>query len=130
VQRLEEKIGSVDYDVWFCPACLHNDTEPYIKYFSGFSECPECHARTFKHGPQETIRAATTVSAGSARIESRCVACNHKTVENIVLPVIATSTSSGSSGSSWGGGGGGWSGGGGGGFGGGSSGGGGASRGW
>jgi uncharacterized protein len=130
VQQLEEKIGSVDYDVWICPACLNQDTEEYIKHFSGFQECAKCHGRTFKEGGQETIRAATTYRAGQARVEGRCVSCNYKTVRNIVLPVVVASTSSGgSSGGSFGGGG--WSGGGGGGgFGGGSSGGGGASRGW
>jgi len=130
VQRLEEKIGSVDYDVWFCPACLNNDTERYIKHFSGFIECPKCSGRTFKEGPQKTIQSATTKRSGLAQVEGRCVSCNHKTVRDIILPIIATSSSG--SGSFGGGGGGGWSGGGGGGgsFGGGSSGGGGASRGW
>jgi uncharacterized protein len=131
VQQLEEKIGSVDYDVWICPACLNQDTERYINRFSGFTDCQKCHGRTFKEDPQEVIRSPTTFSTGQARVEGRCVSCNYKTVRNIVLPIIVTSTSSGgSSGGSFGGGGG-WSGGGGGGgFGGGSSGGGGASRGW
>jgi uncharacterized protein len=127
VQRLEEKIGSVDYDVWFCPACLHNDTERYVRAFSGFKDCPACHARTFKEDPQKTIRYPTKSSAGSAKVEGRCVSCNHKTTRTIVLARISTTSSSSSGGSSWGGGGGG---GGGGSFGGGSSGGGGASGGW
>jgi uncharacterized protein len=124
VQRLEEKIGSVDYDVWICPACLNSDTERYIKTFSGFTDCPACKARTYKEGRQEVIRAATTTSSGTARVEGRCVACNHKGVRIVTLPMITSSSSSGG-GSSFGGGGGG-----GGGFGGGSSGGGGASGGW
>jgi uncharacterized protein len=122
VQFLEEKIGSVDYDVWFCPACLHADAERYVKAFSGFGDCSKCGARTFKEGPQKTIRAATTTSTGTARVDGRCVSCNHKASRTIVLSRISTSSSS-SSGSSFGGSGGG-------GFGGGSSGGGGASRGW
>jgi uncharacterized protein len=129
VQRLEEKIGSVDYDVWFCRACLNNDTERYIKRFSGFQECSNCHARTFKEDPKRIVRAATTLYSGLAQVDGRCVSCNHKSVRDIVLPRrTATSTSSSHS---YGSGGGGWSGGGGGGgFGGGSSGGGGASGGW
>jgi uncharacterized protein len=126
VQRLEEKIGSVDYDVWICPACLNNDTERYINTFSSFRDCPACKARTFKEGRQETITPASTTSSGTARVEGRCVSCNHKTIRNIMLPMI-TSSSSSDGGGSFGGGGGG---GGGGGFGGGSSGGGGASGGW
>jgi uncharacterized protein len=125
VQRLEEKIGSVDYDVWFCPACLHNDSERYVRYFSGYGDCPKCKACTFKEGPQKTLQYPTTSSTGTARIDGRCVSCNHKSSRTIVLAKIVKS-SGGSSGGSFGGGGGG----GGGGFGGGSSGGGGASGGW
>ena len=126
VQQLEEEIGSVDYDVWYCPACLHNDTERYARAFSGFTDCEKCHARTFKEDPQKTIRHATKSSTGTAKVEGRCVSCNHKTSRTIVIPIISTSSSS-SGGGSFGGGGGG---GGGGSFGGGSSGGGGASGGW
>jgi uncharacterized protein len=131
VQQLEEQIGSVDYDVWVCPACLNQDTERYIKTFSRFRECPKCRARTYEEDPQRTVRSATTISQGLAQIDGRCVACKYKTSRQVALPVIVpVSTSSGSSGGSMGGGG--WSGGGGGGgsFGGGSSGGGGASGGW
>ena len=124
VQRLEEKIGSVDYDVWICPACLNQDTERYIKNFSGFKDCPECKARTFKEDAPVEVMAATTFSEGSARIDGRCVSCNHKAVRYITRSKISESSNSSSS---FGGGGGG---GGGGGFGGGSSGGGGASGGW
>lgn len=125
VQHLEEKIGSVDYDVWYCPACLNADTERYLRPFSGFSDCPKCGARTYKEDPQKTVRAATRTSTGTARIDGRCVSCNHKTSRTVTLPVLPAPSSSSSRGSFGGGGGGG-----GGGFGGGSSGGGGASRGW
>ena len=126
VQRLEEKIGSVDYDVWFCPACLNTNTEQYISYFSGFQECPACHARTFKEGPQRVIQSATTFNTGIAEVEGRCVSCNKKRLRTVILPrIVESSSSSGGSGFSSGGGGGGGSS-----FGGGSSGGGGASGSW
>ncbi len=125
VQLLEEKLGSVDYDVWVCPACLNTDTERYVKAFSGFCDCPACKARTFKRDPQTVLVAATEYTAGRARVDGRCVSCNHKTVEFVTIPRIVRSQSS-SSGSGFSGGGGG----GGGGFGGGRSGGGGASGGW
>ncbi len=135
VQLLEEKIGSVNYDVWICPACLNNDTQRYINSFSKFRDCPSCEARTYKEDPQRTIIPATTLASGEAEIEGRCVSCNYKSVRKVRLPrVVVVSTSSGGSsgtgsfGGTFGGGGGG--GGGFGGFGGGSSGGGGASGGW
>ncbi len=126
VQRLEEKIGSVDYDVWICTACLNTDTERYIKMFSGFQDCTACQARTFKEDSPVTVREATTTSTGMSHIEGRCVACNHKTLRKVAIPMISTTDTSSSSFGS----GGGFGGGGGGGFGGGSSGGGGASGGW
>jgi uncharacterized protein len=137
VQQLEEKIGSVDYDVWVCPACLNNDTERYINAFSSFRECPKCHARTYKEDSQKVLVPATTISSGEAEIEGRCVSCNYKSIRKVTLPMIIMTTSSGSGSSGGGsfggfgggGGGGGFSGGGGG-FGGGSSGGGGAGGGW
>ena len=64
VQRLEEKIGSVDYDVWICPACLNTDTERYLQPFSRFKECPKCHGRTFKEDPQKVIRRGHNVARG------------------------------------------------------------------
>ncbi len=122
IQKLEEEIGSIDYDVWVCPACLKVDTERYVKWFSGFAPCPKCSARTYKE-TQTTLRPATHYSTGLAQINGTCVSCKHAAVRTKVLPRI-TSSSSGSSGGGGGGGGGGSS------FGGGSSGGGGSSRGW
>lgn len=122
VQRLEEQIGSVDYDVWYCPACLHSDTERYINFFSKFTDCTSCQARTFHEGPQRVISPASTLSSGLAQVEGQCVHCKHKTVRDVILPRIVVTSSSSSGGSS--GGGGGSS------FGGGSSGGGGASGRW
>jgi uncharacterized protein len=131
VQRLEEKIGSIDYDVWVCPACLNQDTERYIQRFSGFTECPKCHARAYQEDPQRVTREATTTHQGIAFVDGHCAACKLKTSRQILLPVLPTPVvTSGSSGGSFSGGGGWGGGGGGGGFGGGSSGGGGAGGGW
>ena len=80
VQQLEEKIGSVDYDVWICPACLNQDTERYIKRFSGFTECPKCKAARSKRTRKRSFvrqqhlapgRHGSTVAACRA-ITKRC----------------------------------------------------------
>lgn len=119
VQQLEEKLGAVDYDVWYCPACLKSDT---IKYLgdSKFSDCPKCKARTRRLEKQETVYPATTMTNGLMKMSYQCMSCHDESTETKVIPRITTS-SSGSSAS-------GGSGGGGSSFGGGSSGGGGASR--
>ena len=116
-QAAEERIGSVDYDVWSCPACSHYFTLRYPKWLSTYAKCPQCSNRT-KSSTEHTLVAATTSSSGSARVEETCAFCTYTHAYTKVLPRIVESSSSSSSSS------GGSS------FGGGSSGGGGASRGY
>jgi uncharacterized protein len=116
-QLAEERIGSVDYDVWKCPSCSHHFTLRYAKWLSSYAKCPQCSNRT-KSSVENVIRAATTSSSGSARVVEKCAFCSFAREYTKTLPRITQSSSSssgGSSGSS---------------FGGGSSGGGGASRGY
>lgn len=117
-QQVEERIGSVDYDVWNCPTCSHHFTLRYAKWLSSYGKCPQCHNRT-KSSTQTTIESATTSHSGSARVTETCAFCTFSHEYTKVLPQISSSSSSGSSG-----GGSGSS------FGGGRSGGGGASRGY
>jgi uncharacterized protein len=116
-QVAEERIGSVDYDVWKCPSCSHHFTLRYAKWFSSYGKCPQCSNRT-KSSTETVITAATTSSSGSARVVEKCAFCSFTHEYTKVLPRItqSSSSSSGSSGGSS--------------FGGGSSGGGGASRGY
>lgn len=118
-QVAEERIGSVDYDVWKCPACAHHFTLRYAKWISKYDKCPQCSNRT-KSSTESVTRAATKSSAGSALVLERCAFCSFTNEYTKVLPRIAESSSSSSSGRSSGGSS----------FGGGSSGGGGASRGY
>lgn len=66
-QVAEERIGSVDYDVWNCPSCSHHFTLRYPKMVSEYKKCPQCSHRT-KHSTEHEIEAATTSSSGSARV--------------------------------------------------------------
>ena len=118
-QQAEERVGSVDYDVWKCGKCSHHFTLRYPKMFTNFAKCPQCHNRT-KASTETVIVAATTSSSGSARVVEHCAFCTFRAEFTKTLPRIQTSSSSsgGSSSSSSSS------------FGGGSSGGGGASRGY
>ena len=123
-QRAEERIGSVDYDVWKCGTCGHHFTLRYPKWVTSYAQCPQCHHRTMS-STENVIVAATTSSSGSARVVETCAFCTFRREYTKDLPRIEPSgsssgissaggSSSGSSGS----------------FGGGRSGGGGASRGY
>ena len=117
-QQAEERIGSVDYDVWNCGACGHHFTLRYPRWITGYAQCPQCHNRT-KSSTEKVIEAASAISAGSARVVEACAFCTFRREYTKALPRIESSGSSGGSSS-----------GGSGSFGGGGSGGGGASRGY
>ena len=123
-ERVEEQVGSVDYDVWTCARCDAVSVKPYTRWFSGYERCRRCRRLTLKT-TERTLRPATTSSEGLVEVTSRCANCGAHQMRRIETPRITES-----SGSSFGGGGGGGSSGGGGGssFGGGSAGGGGAGR--
>jgi uncharacterized protein len=125
-QDAEERVGSVDYDVWRCRGCGHHFTLRYPKWVSKYERCPQCHNRT-KSSTEKVIEAASTTSSGSALVVETCAFCTFRREHTKVLPRIEPSSSSSGGSSSFGGG---SSGGGSSSFGGGSSGGGGASRGY
>ena len=119
-QRLEEKLRSVNYDVWVCPTCQHVAIVSRGAWFSRHSKCNACGRRTLQTHTQ-TLVAATTSHGGSEEITERCLNCQWTRTYTRATPRIQTSSGSSSSfGRSGGGGGGGSS------FGGGSAGGGGA----
>jgi uncharacterized protein len=100
-QQAEERIGSVDYDVWKCAACGHHFTLRYPKWVSGYGPCPQCHHRTTSSS-EGVIEPATAISSGSARVVETCAFCTFRREYTKVLPSIQSSGSS-SNGSSSGG---------------------------
>jgi uncharacterized protein len=121
-QQAEERIRSVDYDVWKCRSCGHHFSLRYPRWFSSYAKCTQCHNRT-RSSTEKVLTAATTTGSGSALVVETCAFCTFRREYTKVLPRIEESSSS--SGSSSSGSSGGSSS-----FGGGGSGGGGASRGY
>jgi uncharacterized protein len=101
-QVVEERIKSVDYDVWECD-CGEHLVLPYKAFFTSYTKCRECQRRTAK-ASRHVLDHATTVSSGRARDSYRCKACEATWDVMVTLPIIVAS--SGGSGSGGGGGGG------------------------
>jgi uncharacterized protein len=97
-QVAEERIGSVDYDVWKCPACAHLLTLRYPKWGSKYDKCPQCSNRT-KSTTEQVIEAATTHSSGTMRVLEQCAFCSFTNEYTKELPRVSESSSSSSSGS-------------------------------
>lgn len=140
-QDFEEKLKTVDYDVWECPSCGTVERLPFKAKQMKYSPCPSCGTVAMCLSGTRTIQPATTRSEGTGVKVYECKFCHHKEERPYVIPkkedpaaaALAAGAILGSMNGRRGrrGGGGGFGGGGfGGGFGGGSTGGGGASGGW
>ena len=98
--RFEEQIKSVNYDVWRCtaPGCPERLVIPRRKWFSGYSDCPNCHRRALTSSTV-TLVAATQSSTGLEETTTTCSFCKWSRTTQHVTPVLPppSSTSSGSS---------------------------------
>lgn len=85
VQRLEEEIGSVDHQVWICPSCGDLVELARNRWFSGYSTCSACAARTWRSS-EHVVTYATTQREGLAQVDGRCVSCDHRTSYTRTIP--------------------------------------------
>jgi uncharacterized protein len=120
-QQTEEKIRSVDYDVWADAISGDKKIYRYDLHKGAYTICKNCGGKTRHHSSTRTISAATYTSSGTGEKTFTCKHCGNKDTATFTIPKKVQSSSSGSGGSGGGGGGG---------FGGGSSGGGGAGSSW
>lgn len=128
-QDLEEKLDSVDYDVWLCDQCGETDILPFVNQSSHYQYCPHCGARACTLRSDRIVAHPTEYREGQGVKEYVCHNCGKPTyvkynIPKAVVPPVVILPGGGGFGH---GGGGGFSGGS---FGGGSTGGGGASGGW
>lgn len=125
-ENTEEKLNSIDYDVWLCDNCNNIKVFPYENMYTKYSKCPYCHAKTYSLVSDSTLVAPTPFSTGTGEKRYHCAHCLKDVRKQYIIPMIVVPPPSGRRG----GGGFGGSSFGGGSFGGGRSGGGGATSGW
>lgn len=102
-QEFEESIGSVNYKVYVCPGCDFTRTVASAKWFSGYSSCRGCQARTMK-STSTTLTYATEDHGGTVQVNESCVRCPYTGEYTRSTPRRTRSSSSSSGGSSFGGG--------------------------
>jgi uncharacterized protein len=96
-QRVEERIGSVDYDVWACASCPERLVIAYSRW-SRYRGCPHCNARTLSRSTR-TVMAATQFSTGVEETTLDCAHCGFHDVTRRVTPVLPPPPPPSSSGS-------------------------------
>lgn len=94
-QDLEERIGSVDYDVWLCPDCGETDIIAYTLPSSTYIECDNCHHRTMRPTGYRVVTPPTATRPGVAVKEYECLNCHHRRSDRIELAPDASAAIAG-----------------------------------
>lgn len=76
-QDAEERLNSVDYDVWVCPQCNEVDILPFVNKRSNFTLCPQCHARACTPTGYRVIIQPTQHREGQGLKTFKCQNCGH-----------------------------------------------------
>jgi uncharacterized protein len=94
-EKVEEQVGSVDYDVWSC-RCGQTLKLRYGTLFTSYGRCKRCQAKTLKV-TKTTVANATTSSEGRARVDECCAICGFSRSYERRIPRDRPSSSRGSS---------------------------------
>jgi len=105
-EQCEEKVKSIDYDVWFCPHCGKYEIYPYPKATSSYTTCAKCGGMTCHQISNTIVSHATTVRSGEGIRTYLCEHCGQQTKIHYTIPIVPSPSGGGHSGGggSWGGG--------------------------
>jgi uncharacterized protein len=87
LQRLEERLGSVNYRVWRCDQCQMMEIKPQVRRWSGYERCPQCAGYTLRTRSY-VVREPTYTRAGLEQIHKKCKnpRCGYEDEQQRVLP--------------------------------------------
>lgn len=85
-QDFEERLNTIDYDVWECPECGTVERYAYRKKQQKYTECPNCHTVALALVGERTIVPATTRHSGTGEKIYECKYCHHIDRKPFVIP--------------------------------------------
>lgn len=88
-QDLEERINSVDYDVWLCPQCGEMDILPYVNRRKNYGKCDLCGARAAFLESDRVMAQPTTQHPGMGVRTYRCLHCDRRYDKKYTIPKLA-----------------------------------------
>lgn len=91
-QDLEEKLNSIDYDVWVCEDCGTVERFAFPNKYSQYEECPHCHTKAMYLAKDHTLIPATTKHTGTGERIYECKYCHNQTKKRYVIPQKADGT--------------------------------------
>jgi uncharacterized protein len=85
-QDFEERIQSVDYDVFLCNNCKNKVVFEYNNKSSNYSKCPNCNAKAFTKKASYMVQTPTYIHSGLERVVYHCKFCSYEKNHDIRLP--------------------------------------------
>ncbi|MCM1291204.1 MAG: TPM domain-containing protein [Prevotella sp.] len=85
-QDLEERLDTVDYDVWVCPKCGTIERFPFKIKQTKYSECPKCHTIANKLVCDKIIVQPTSRREGLGERIYHCEYCGNDHREKYRIP--------------------------------------------
>lgn len=85
-QDFEEKINSVDYDVWVCDDCGTVERYAFPNRHSQYEVCPHCGTKAMTLVHDHTLVPATTRAAGVGEKVYECKYCHNNTRKRYSIP--------------------------------------------
>ncbi|KAA6320857.1 hypothetical protein EZS27_029423 [termite gut metagenome] len=85
-QDFEERIQSVDYDVFLCNNCRNKVVFEYDNKSSNYAKCPKCNAKAFTKKTSYMLQTPTHISAGLERVVYHCKFCGYEKNYDMSLP--------------------------------------------
>lgn len=85
-QDFEEKLNTVDYDVWVCHECGTVEKFPFITKQTKYTECPNCHTIAMCEIENRIITPATSRRTGYGEKIYECKFCHHQNRTGYTIP--------------------------------------------
>lgn len=81
-QDLEERLGSVDYDVWVCDKCHTIERFPYLQAQTKYQRCPSCGTVAYTMVSDRVVTSPTLQRPGMGIKRYQCQYCGHHEDQN------------------------------------------------
>ena len=85
-QDFEEKLNSVDYDVWVCQDCGTVERYAFPNKFTKYTECPHCHTVAMHLVKDHIVIPPTQRSTGVGEKVYECEYCHNNTRKRYSIP--------------------------------------------
>lgn len=85
-QDTEERIKSVDYDVWLCDNCGETDILPFVNPTTSYVVCPLCGSRAASLRNKRILVHPTSRSAGQGVMDYYCENCHNHHQKKFTIP--------------------------------------------